>query len=207
MRADKFRAVGLAAVLVGWSFAAPRVRWHPIPNASLGTGLVAATRSPLGLRPPTLWSGIRYGLAAAGAAALGVAAATAVPAVRRAMAERELPEHTARWLLVSIPLGTVWPEEAAYRATLGTVAEKAFGPTRGRLLQAAAFGLWHIVDARATGQPVIGTVLLTGAAGWFFGWLHAQSGSLAAPMLLHLAFNEAGAVAATVVQRLGSGHG
>jgi membrane protease YdiL (CAAX protease family) len=120
------------------------------------------------------------------------------------MAKRELPRHTARWLLLSIPIGTVWPEEAVYRATLGTAAEQAFGPTRGRLLQAAAFGLWHIVDARITGQPVIGTVLLTGVAGWFFGWLHARSGSLAAPMLVHLAVNESAGVAALAVQRLGS---
>jgi membrane protease YdiL (CAAX protease family) len=211
MRPSKLRAVGLAAAMVGWSFAAPRVRWHPIPNASLGTGLVAVTGSPLGLRPPALWSGIRYGLAAGAAAALGVAAVSTVPPVRRAMAVRELPEQPGRWLLVSIPIGTVWPEEAAYRATLGTFAEEAFGPTRGRLLQAAAFGLWHIVDARITGQPVVGTVLLTGVAGWFFGWLHARSGSLAAPMLVHLAVNEAAGLAALGVQRrarrLGSAHG
>ena len=207
MRASKFRAVGLAAALVGWSFAAPRVRWYPIPNASLGTGLVAITRSSLGLRPPELWSGIRYGLAAGGAAALAVAALTALPPVRRAMAKRELPEHPGRWLLLSIPIGTVWPEEAAYRATLGAVAEAAFGPARGRLLQATAFGLWHIADARVTRQPVIGTVLLTGVAGWFFGWLHARSGSLAAPMLLHLAVNESAGLAALAVQRIGSGHG
>ena len=201
MRATKFRAVGLAAALVGWSFAAPRVRWHPIPNASLGTGLVVATGSPLGLRPPALWSGARHGLAAGAVAALGVAAVTALPPVRRSMALRDLPAHPGRWLLLSIPIGTVWPEEAAYRATLGTVAEAAFGPRNGRLLQAAAFGLWHIVDARVTGQPMVGTVLLTGVAGWFFGWLHARSGSLAAPMVVHLAVNETAGLAALVVQR------
>jgi membrane protease YdiL (CAAX protease family) len=201
MRPSKSRAVELAAALVGWSFLAPRVRWHPIPNASLGTGLVAITRSPLGLRPPALWSGVRYGLAAGAAAAVGVAAFTALPPVRRGMARRDLPERPGRWLLVSIPIGTVWPEEAAYRAMLGTVAEAAFGPTRGRLLHAAAFGLWHNVDARVTGQPVIGTVLATGVAGWFFGWLHARSRSLAAPMLVHLAVNEAAALAALGVQR------
>jgi membrane protease YdiL (CAAX protease family) len=201
MHSSKFRAVALAAAMVGWSFAAPRVRWHPVPNATLGTGLVAITRSPLGLRPPALWSGMRYGLAAGAVAALGVAALTTLPPVRRAMAARDLPAHPARWLLLSIPIGTVWPEEAAYRATLGTVAEAAFGPTRGRTLQAAAFGLWHIVDARVTGQPVVGTVALTGVAGWFFGWLHARSGSLAAPMLLHLAVNESAALAALYVQR------
>ena len=211
MQPSRFRAVGLAAALVGWSFVAPRVRWHPIPNASLGTGLVATTRSPLGLRPPALRSGLRYGLAAGAVAALGVAATTALPPVRRAMAQRDLPEHPVRWLVLDIPIGTVWPEEAAYRATLGTVAEAAFGPTRGRLLQAAAFGLWHIVDARVTGQPVIGTVLLTGVGGWLFGWLRARSGSLAAPMLAHLAVNEAAGLAALGVQRrprrLGSAHG
>jgi membrane protease YdiL (CAAX protease family) len=206
MRSSKIRAVGLAAGLVGWSFAAPRVRWHPLPNATLGTGLVAITRSPLGLRPPALWSGIRYGMAAGAAAALGVAAITALPPVRRAMAKRELPAHPGRWLLLSIPIGTVWPEEAAYRATLGSVAEAAFGPRNGRLLQAAAFGLWHIVDARVTGQPVAGTVLLTGVAGWFFGWLHARSGSLAAPMLAHLAVNEAAGLAALGVQRRARRH-
>ena len=209
MQPSKVRAAGLAAALVGWSFAAPRVRWHPLPNASLGTGLVAITRPPLGLRTPALWSGIRLGLAAGAAAAAGVAAVTALPAVRRAMAARELPGHAGRWLLLSIPIGTVWPEELAYRATLGTIAEEAFGPTRGRLVQAAAFGLWHIVDARITGQPVIGTVLATGVAGWCFGWLHARSGSVAAPMLVHLAINETAGLAALVVHRrvgkLGSG--
>ncbi|HUO38457.1 MAG TPA: CPBP family intramembrane glutamic endopeptidase, partial [Mycobacterium sp.] len=54
----------------------------------------------------------------------------------------------------------------------------------------------HVYDARATGVPVAGTVLATGAAGWIFGWLFERSGSLAAPMLAHLAINEAGAVAA-----------
>src|SRR5260370_4429124 len=195
MRPSKVRAVAMAAALVGWSFAAPRVRWHPVPNAALGAGLVAVARSPLGLRPPALWSGMRYGLDAGAAVARGVAAMTAVPPARTAMARRELPKPTGRWLLLNIPIGTVWPEEAAYRATLGAVAEEAFGPTCGRLLQTAAFGLWHIVDARVTGQPVVGTVLVTGVAGWLFGWLNARSGSLAAPMLAHLAVNEAAALA------------
>jgi uncharacterized protein len=104
-------------------------------------------------------------------------------------------------LLLRIPLGTVWSEEAAYRDALGTVAADAFGPTGGRLLQSAAFGLSHIADARATGEPVIGTVVVTGLAGWLFGWLYERSGSLAAPMLAHLAVNEAGAVSALAVQR------
>jgi membrane protease YdiL (CAAX protease family) len=58
-----------------------------------------------------------------------------------------------------------------------------------------------VPDARAAGEPVLGTVLVTGVAGWCFGWLYDRTGSLAAPMLAHLAINEAGAVAAVLVRR------
>ena len=97
----------------------------------------------------------------------------------------------------------MWSEEAAFRAALGTVAAGAFGPTGGRLLQSSAFGLSHIDDARSAGEPVIGTVLVTAVAGWFFALLRERSGSLAAPMLAHLAINEAGAVAALALQGAG----
>jgi hypothetical protein len=58
-----------------------------------------------------------------------------------------------------------------------------------------------VADARGTGEPVAPTVLVTGIAGWLFGWLADRSGSLAAPMLAHLAINEAGAAAVLAVQR------
>jgi membrane protease YdiL (CAAX protease family) len=199
-----FRAVTVAAGLVGWSgLIDPRLppRVQPVARAALGAVLVAATRAPLGLHPPQLWSGLRLGFAVAAPVILGVAASTAAPAVRSAMADRDLPDPASGWLAVRIPFGTVWSEEAAYRAALGTMAAGAFGPTGGRLLQSVAFGLSHIADARGTDEPVIATVLVTGVAGWFFGLLLERSGSLAAPMLAHLAINEAGAVAAVAVQR------
>ena len=201
MSQAKIRVLAIAAAMVGWSFVAPRVRFHPIPNAIVGATLYAFARPPLGLRPPALWSGLRHGLAAGALIALGTAASTAIPSVRRGMVDRELPEHPLRWMLLDIPTGTVWPEEVAYRATLGTAAEAAFGARDGRVVQAVAFGLWHIMDARITRNPVVGTVVLTGVGGWAFGWLYARSGSLLAPMLAHLAANEAAALAALAVQR------
>jgi membrane protease YdiL (CAAX protease family) len=203
MRSSRTRAVALAVSLVGWSgFVGPRLapRWQVPVHAALSTALVLSTRAPLGLRPPALGRGVRLGLAVAGTVTTGVAATTAATPVRRGMAARDLPDPAA-WLLVRIPIGTVWSEEAAFRAALGSVADGAFGPRWGRLVQSAAFGLSHVADARRAGQPVLGTVLVTGAAGWAFGWLYALSGSLAAPMLAHLAINEAGAVAALLVQR------
>ncbi|MBV9089973.1 MAG: CPBP family intramembrane metalloprotease [Mycobacteriaceae bacterium] len=198
MRREAVAAVVGGAGLVAWSFTGRR---HPLVQAVLAAGLVALARPPLGLRPPALWRGLRTGLRTASAIVCVVAMATAVPWVRAAMAGRDLPDSAAEWLAVAIPLGTVWSEEAAYRAALGTAAADAFGPGAGRLLQATAFGVSHIYDARETGQPVVGTVLATGVAGWLFGWLLERSGSLAAPMLAHLAINEAGAVAALAINR------
>ena len=204
MATKQFRAVALAAGLVGWSgLVGPRIpaSGQPLVHAGLAAALAVSARAPLGLRPPQLWSGLRLGLAAAAPVIIGVAASTAVPPVRSAMAERDLPVSSSRWLAVRIPVGTVWSEEAAFRAALGTVAADAFGPTGGRLLQSLAFGLSHIADARGTGEPVIPTVLVTGVAGWIFALLRERSGSLAAPMLAHLAINEASAIAAIGVQR------
>ena len=200
----RLRALALAGALVAWSFTAGlRHPWrrHPVVQAALGTALAVATRARLGLRPQPLRSGLRLGGAAAGVVGAAVVAATAVPRVRAAMADRTLPEGVGRWLALEIPLGTVWSEETAFRGALSTVATEAFGPTGGRLLQSAAFGLSHIPDARATGEPVAGTVAVTTLAGWLFGWLADRSGSLVAPMLAHLAINESGALAALVTQR------
>ncbi|WP_055370987.1 Rv0804 family intramembrane glutamic endopeptidase, partial [Mycobacterium tuberculosis] len=141
------------------------------------------------------------GWAAGAAAATAIAATTPVPMVRLSMSARELPASVPVWLVWHIPGGTVWAEEAAFRGALATIGARAFGRSGGRILQAGAFGLSHIADARATGEPLVLTVLATGIAGWMFGWLADRSGSLAAPLLTHLAINEAGAVAAVLVQR------
>jgi membrane protease YdiL (CAAX protease family) len=193
----------LGAGLVGWSFVSPRISmpWRAPMQAGLAGLLVLLTRAPVGLHPPPLREGLRLGLAAGALAATAVAATTSVPRVRLSIADRQLPRPAPFWLLVGIPLGTVWAEEAAYRAALATAARRAFGNGGGRLTQAAAFGFSHIADARATGEPVVPTVVATGIAGWVFGWLAEHSGSLAAPMLAHLAINESAAAAALTVQR------
>lgn len=170
-------------------------------QAGLGALLVVVTRAPLGLAGPRLWKGIRLGSAAGAVAATAISATAPIPMVRLSMIARELPASTPGWLGLQIPVGTVWAEEAAFRGALATVGADGFGSSGGRLLQATAFGLSHIADARETGESPLATVLVTGIAGWVFGWLADRSGSLAAPMLVHLAINEAGAVAALLVQR------
>ncbi|HLS00045.1 CPBP family intramembrane metalloprotease [Mycolicibacillus parakoreensis] len=196
------RALGLAAGLLGWSALGPRLphRWRTPVQAAAGTAMALAGRARLGLGPPAVWPGLRWGVPAAAGAAAAVAATTALPAVRLAMGARELPPIVP-WLSWQIPVGTVWAEESAYRGALGSAAAAAFGPARGRLLQAATFGLSHIADARRAGDPVLPTVVATGAAGWLLGWLADRTGSLSAPLLAHLGINESGALAALSVQR------
>ncbi|OMB85412.1 Rv0804 family intramembrane glutamic endopeptidase [Mycolicibacterium conceptionense] len=203
MAAKRIRAVALAAGVVGWKgLVDPRLpaRWQPVARAALGSVLMFATGARPGLRPPAVWSGLRLGAVAATAVSAGVAATSTVPPVRAGMRRKVLPDEPRRWLALRIPLGTVWPEEATFRGALGKLGAEAFGPAGGQVLQAGAFGLSHIADARAAGQPVVPTVLATGAAGWVFGWLAQRSASLAAPMLAHLAINEAGALAALACQ-------
>ncbi|MET0700227.1 MAG: CPBP family intramembrane glutamic endopeptidase [Mycobacterium sp.] len=176
-------------------------RRYPVLQTLAGTAVAAAVGARLGLRGAELRSGVRLGLRSGTVVAAAIATSTAIPVVRAGMLARDLPQPAWKWLLVDIPLGTVWPEETLYRGALGTLAADVFGPRLGRLLQAAVFGLSHIPDARDTGEPVVLTVVATGAAGWVFGWLATHSGSLVAPALTHLAINEAGAVAALLVQR------
>lgn len=191
------RAVVLAAAVA----AGKSVLTRTPALAAAGTALVALSGATIGVRRPALGSGLRLGLAVATPVAVGVAVSAALPPVRAGMAARDLPADPLRWLVLRIPVATVWAEEAAFRAGLGSVTAAALGPRGGRLVQAVAFGLSHIGDARRTGEPVWATVAVTGAAGWAFDWLYRRSGSLVAPILVHLAINEAGAVAALLVQR------
>ncbi|OBK72041.1 CPBP family intramembrane glutamic endopeptidase [Mycobacterium sp. 1165178.9] len=205
MSARRFRRTGalsLAAALIGWSFVSPRLpaSWRTVLQAGVGGVLVWVTGAPLGLGPPRLWAGLRLGSPAAFSVAGTVAATTMLAPVRRSMADRRPPATAPEWLLLRIPVGTVWSEESAFRGALSTAGAAAFGARGGRLLQACAFGLSHIADARPTGEPVAATVLVTGIAGWVFGWLADRSESLAAPMLAHLAVNEAGAIAVLAVR-------
>lgn len=191
------RTLVLAAVLAAGKSVLTRT---PV-LAVAGTALVALRGARIGMARTALRAGIRLGLTVAAPVAVGVAASSVLPAVRAGMAARELPDDPARWLLLRIPVVTVWAEEVAFRGGLGALTAAAFGSRTGRLVQAVAFGLSHIGDARRTGEPVWATVVVTGAAGWGFDWLYRRSGSLVAPILAHLAINEAGAVAALLVQR------
>ena len=197
------RAWILAVALVTWPALLERFpqRWRPLVGAGVSTALAAVAGTPLGLRQPQLGAGVRLGGVVASAVAVVVGASPVLKPVRTSMLERDIGLHPAAWLGLHIPVGTVWSEELAFRGVLQPLAAEACGQRLGGVVQAVAFGLAHIRPARAAGDSVPATVLVTGLFGWLLGWLRERSGSVAAPILAHLALNEAGAVAALAVQR------
>lgn len=205
----RVRVFILAIALVAWPAALERFpqRWRPLIGAGASWVLAAAAGIPLGLRQHPLAAGLRLGGVAASVVAAIVGASPALKAVRTSMRERDIGLHPAAWLGLHIPVGTVWSEELAFRGVLQPMAIGAFGRGLGAVVQAVAFGLAHIRPARAAGDSILGTVLVTGMFGWLLGWLRERSGSVAAPMLTHLALNEAGAVATLYVSRSNVGLG
>ncbi|RBY83918.1 CPBP family intramembrane metalloprotease [Geodermatophilus sp. TF02-6] len=187
-------------------------------NLAAAVALVAAARAgglswtELGLGRRTWRAGIRWGGAALAAITAGYGVLLAVPALRPLLVDPRVEGTAAGQLavraLLLIPLGTVVPEEVAFRGVLLALTSRLLAPGRALALTSAVFGLWHLASARlppvAEGFPLLGiasvaaVVAVTAAGGWVFGWLRQRSGSLLAPIGAHLGSNGLGLLAAWV---------
>ena len=190
---------------------------YPAWNAAAAGLLVASARASgsswaeLGLAPQRLRDGLRWGGPPAALIAAGCAAGVALPGTRALFADARLAGVEGRALayqvLVRIPVGTVLWEEVAFRGALHA--------TPGRRLSPVLFGVWHVrptLDAVVANQPGSGPIrrgaavlaggAVTAAAGVILAELRVRSGSLLAPVLVHLSSNVSGAVAAAVAHRL-----
>jgi membrane protease YdiL (CAAX protease family) len=110
--------------------------------------------------------------------------------------------------LVLIPFGTVLAEELAFRGVLQGHSARSL-PVRAALgVSAVAFGLWHLTVAfgpSAVPLPptlqwtsALTVLAVTIAGGLTLGWLRHRTGSVLAPIGLHLGTNAVGLVAAGV---------
>lgn len=190
-------------------------RWYPAVNtAAAAAGLAAAaasglTAADLGLTRERLPAGLRYGAAPAAAVAAGWLAAAAMPAAQPVLRDERLAAQTGReaayHALVRIPAGTVLWEEVAFRGVLQATLRRVLPEGAAIAVASGMFGIWHIrptLEAlrvnqlaggrRATGNAVAAAVAATAAGGAVLALLRARSGSLAAPVLLHLATNSPG---------------
>lgn len=220
---DVTLAATWSAALIGWNNLAGRQAWHqrwyPLANlGATGTALAAAaasglTADDLGLRRGRVAAGVRCGAAPSGALAAAWVILAAVPATRPALADQRITGLTwpqvAYQVTVRIPAGTVLWEEVAFRGVLQAALYRVLPRPAAMAVTSGVFGLWHVrptVEALRTNQlaasrraavgSVAATVAGTAAAGLLLSWLRERSGSLAAPVLLHLSANCGAALAA-----------
>lgn len=193
--------------------------WYVPANVTAAAVLLVSARAAgltwpeLGLSRRHLPAGAAWGGAAAAIVASCYLVAFAVPALRPLLHDARVAgldaAEVAWWSLVRVPLGTVLWEEVAFRSVLLAALVRLLRPRDAVAASAVVFGLWHIrptAAALATNDLVDGAVLtvlavaagclLTAAAGVLFAWLRLRSGSLLAPVLLHLATNSLGVLAA-----------
>jgi len=228
-RSDAAFAVAACVVLAGYNNLAGlrpwHRRWYPVVNALAAAALLAAaaasglTADDLGLRRDRLRSGLRLGSAAAVpvVAAFGLAALT--PATRPLLDDQRVAGLDRRQLayqvLLRIPLGTVAWEETAFRGVLQATLRRVLAEPAATAVASAVFGIWHIrptaealaanrlAAARGTRITAVTAVVAgTAAAGALLSCLRARSGSLAAPVLVHLAANCAAPLASALARAL-----
>jgi membrane protease YdiL (CAAX protease family) len=217
-------------VLVLAALAAAMVVDRAVSGARLAVGLglaaclVAIARTQglavadLGLARSTWPGGLRWGAAAAVSVAAAYALAYLVPGVRQALPEGEgdIGPAALTAVLVVILLGTVLPEELAFRGLLLPLLWRQSNVLAASLLASGLFGLWHVLaslgggvanaaiadvvggDAAGTMLRVVVTVLFTSVAGVLLCWLRLRSGSLLAPVLAHWTVNGLGVIVTLV---------
>jgi len=198
-------------------------RWYPGVNAlAAGVMLGAATASgltadDLGLRRDRLRAGLRLGSSAAAPVVAAFGLGALVPATRPLLNDQRVAGLDRRQLayqvLLRIPVGTVAWEEVAFRGVLQAALRRVLAEPTAIAVGSAVFGLWHVrptiealeVNRLAAGGgarvfAVAGVAAGTAAAGALLCLLRERSGSLAAPVLLHLAANCAGPLASALAR-------
>jgi membrane protease YdiL (CAAX protease family) len=168
-----------------------------------------ATWDDLGLGRADLGAGVRYGAGAFLLVLLVLLAAAVVPVTNGFLHDSRANIDGARLLYevgVPIVLLTAIPEEFAFRGVLLGSGLRLWGRWRASLITSALFGLWHIAPtlhtmsdnhvfrgeaASIAGQAllVVGSIVVTFAAGLAFCWLRLRSRSLIAPVIAHAATN------------------
>ncbi|TFV86999.1 CPBP family intramembrane glutamic endopeptidase [Blastococcus sp. CT_GayMR16] len=220
----------LVAVLGVWNnLVVTRLPGYPasyvVVNVAATGVLLAAARAAgltwdeLGLDRRRVPAGLRWGGTCAGLVTAGFAVAVAIPALRPLLTDARISDLDGAELsyqaLVRVPFGTVVWEEVAFRGVLLAAFTRLLPVPAATAASSAVFGIWHIrptLSALAANDLVEGpgattlAVLLacagTAAAGVGFTWLRLRSASLLAPVLLHVATNSVGSLAAAAAARL-----
>ncbi len=222
-------AVAACLVLVGYNNLVGlqpwHRRWYPAVNALAAATLLGAalasglTPTDLGLRRDQLRSGLALGSAAAAPVVAALALASLTPATRPLLDDQRVAgldrRQLAYYVLLRIPVGTVAWEETAFRGVLLAALRRVLTEPAATAVASAVFGLWHVRPtaealaanhlATARGARIAGVTAVvagTAAVGALLSRLRDRSGSLAAPVLLHLAANSTAPLASALARTL-----
>lgn len=192
-------------------------------NLGMTVGLVALARRAgvpyreVGLGIVAIPSGVRLGGAVAAGVGGGFALASRLRRFDGWLRDERAAGHGAAGAAyraaIRFPVGTALFEEVAFRGVLDGLWRRRSGARRARVVTAAAFGAWHLLptyrlypgmgfgSGREAGrvermQAALGGAILTAASSFGFAWLRDRSGSVAAPWLVHAAYNTGGYLAA-----------
>jgi membrane protease YdiL (CAAX protease family) len=228
-RKDAGFAITSCAVLVAYNNLAAMLPWHRRRYTLLNLGATGAalsaaaasglTPADIGLGRGELRPGLRLGGRLAAAAACGWVLIAAAPATRPVVRDERITGLSGRAVAYQgparIPLGTVLWEETAFRGVLQAALCRVMPVGAAIAVTSGVFGIWHVrptagalrVNGLAGGPgktmaAVTSGVAATAAGGAGLSWLRMRSGSLAAPVLLHLATNCGGALTAWAVAQM-----
>lgn len=178
----------------------------------------------LGFDPRALRSGLAWGGAVLGVILAGLLVGALLPLTRGLFEDDRVGDVSLVGMLyqtvLRIPLGTVLLEETAFRGVLLGMLMARTTLWRGVFWSSALFGVWHVLPAVGIEQTnpvyedvfggrmgpllaVVGAVVFTAAAGYLFSFLRLRSGSIVAPVLLHVATNSLGFAVSWTVIRFG----
>jgi membrane protease YdiL (CAAX protease family) len=223
--ADKAFALACCAVLAVYNNVLGVHPWHNrryvrVNLCAAGAALAAAALS--GLTPADLglgrgrWLPGRTGYRLAATVAAGWLLIAVVPPARPLLGDKRVASLDGRaaayQALIRIPVGTALWEEIAFRGVLLAALRRVMPKVTAIAVTSCLFGVWHIRPtvqalrvnglAGSPGRTVAGVtaaVATTTAGGVLFSWLRERSGSLTAPILLHVATNSGGLVTALAV--------
>src|SRR5262252_1418808 len=224
-RGDKAFALACCAVLAAYNNVLGVHPWHNrryvrVNLCATGAALAAAALS--GLTPADLglgrgrWLPGRTGYRLAAAVAAGWLLVAVVPATRPLLGDKRITSLDGRAVayqaLIRIPVGTALWEEIAFRGVLQAALRRVMPKTAAIAVTSCVFGVWHIRPtlqglranglAGTRGRAVAGVtagVAATTAGGVLFSWLRERSGSVTAPILLHVATNSGGLITTLAV--------
>jgi CAAX protease family protein len=158
-------------------------------------------------------SGARWGLAVTAIGLTFFLVGLLLPWTEGLFHDRRVGGGVARLfyeVFVRIPLGTVLLEEVAFRGALPAVFGKYVSTFRAVVVSSALFGLWHVLpslnlaDVNPVFEGLLGSgvaakiggvsiaVVGTFLAGLWLCFLRYRSGSILAPMIVHVASNAGG---------------